>query len=318
MGIEGIRSFPVNQLVGQTSANELKQVGKSGSHSSLLEMVVREIHPKIKVIQRAICDTECCKEHLLESVDAVERKCTGLLFWQAKPVCTMREDLFAKLRLLKLKHMNRIVRRLLLLKQCEQDLRFLCGIVQQLMGKEQEDTLMASLVLPCVAKRLADLGNVLDSSSMAGEEEDDCSADGLEAELTGTRPQRAFAELTTPLYEKVLCEIPLVIVDELGCPIDKLQERSISGGLLLKQNQFVSGKMKHSSNLGMVFMEVVPSCSGIAEIDVKIGDDESALEVRPSTAFIRPLILDPAYNPLKRSSSCHNSSSYRSLKTVSI
>ena len=42
--------------------------------------------------------------------------------------------------------------------------------------------------------------------------------------------------------------------------------------------------------LGSISMEVVPPRSGLAEIDLKY--ENQAVQVRPSTAFIRPLSLE--------------------------
>jgi hypothetical protein len=42
-----------------------------------------------------------------------------------------------------------------------------------------------------------------------------------------------------------------------------------SGGLLLKQDVFCRGSIKQTNTLGVVILEVVPSGSGLAELDVR-------------------------------------------------
>jgi hypothetical protein len=75
-----------------------------------------------------------------------------------------------------------------------------------------------------------------------------------------------------------------------------------SGGLTFgekdKKDETVSGRFVESGYetgtgndlLGSIKMEVVPSRSGLAEIDLKYEDQ--SIQVRPSTAFIRPLSLE--------------------------
>ena len=75
-----------------------------------------------------------------------------------------------------------------------------------------------------------------------------------------------------------------------------------SGGLTFGQkdqkDETVSGRFVESVNetgngnnlLGSIKMEVVPPKSGLAEIDLKYEDQ--SIQVRPSTAFIRPLSLE--------------------------
>lgn len=45
--------------------------------------------------------------------------------------------------------------------------------------------------------------------------EDDNSIETLEGEIvSGERPEKALAELSTPLYEKVVCNIPFLVMDK--------------------------------------------------------------------------------------------------------
>ena len=65
-----------------------------------------------------------------------------------------------------------------------------------------------------------------------------------------------------------------------------------SGGLTFQKDETVEGKLSSDTkNYGGLNMEVIPSKSGLAEIDLKFED--KVIQVRPSTAFIRPLSLDP-------------------------
>ena len=41
------------------------------------------------------------------------------------------------------------------------------------------------------------------------------------------------------------------------------------GGLLMKQDLYCGGNIKLSNTLGVVILEVVPSRSGLAELDVR-------------------------------------------------
>lgn len=66
-----------------------------------------------------------------------------------------------------------------------------------------------------MAKRLSDLGNLLDQASMSKQGEDDNSIDTLEGEIVSQGlPEKALAELSTPLYEKVVCNIPFLVMDK--------------------------------------------------------------------------------------------------------
>ena len=65
-----------------------------------------------------------------------------------------------------------------------------------------------------------------------------------------------------------------------------------SGGLTFQKDDSVEGKVtSNEKSYGELNMEVIPSKSGLAEIDLKYED--KIIQVRPSTAFIRPLSLEP-------------------------
>lgn len=75
-------------------------------------------------------------------------------------------------------------------------------------------------IFPHLAKRLSDLGNLLDSVSTKispGSEasEENISAEVFETEIISqtTVPAKILAELSKPLYEKVVCDIPFLVLD---------------------------------------------------------------------------------------------------------
>ena len=77
-------------------------------------------------------------------------------------------------------------------------------------------------VFPHLAKRLSDLGNMLDQASTSKNGEDDNSIEILEAEVVSNGlPDRALAELSSPLYEKVVCSIPFLVLDKTRKLVDK-------------------------------------------------------------------------------------------------
>lgn len=80
---------------------------------------------------------------------------------------------------------------------------------------QRQDLANPNQVFPHLAKRLSDLGNVLDKASISESGEDNNSIEVLEAEIVGDCiPDKAFAELAKPLYEKVVCNIPFLLIDE--------------------------------------------------------------------------------------------------------
>jgi hypothetical protein len=93
----------------------------------------------------------------------------------------------------------------------------LCNILQKLNGLDgSDDDSIVSTVLPCVAKRLSDLSNILDEASKCSEDDSDNSIEALEiALLSGNDiPVKALAELSNPMYEKVICDIPFLLMDD--------------------------------------------------------------------------------------------------------
>lgn len=195
-------------------------------------------------------------------------------------------------------------------------MRFLYTILQKL-NTLQEGNAVNQQIFPLLARRLSDLGNLLEQVSVenSATSEDENSIEKLEHEVIANGiPQKALAELTNPLYEKVICNIPFLVLDSSKKLVsqnnlDKIRYLKklnpfliilsfvlcsfvTSGGLTFQKDETVEGKLSSDTkNYGGLSMEVIPSKSGLAEIDLKYED--KVIQVRPSTAFIRPLSLDP-------------------------
>jgi len=174
------------------------------------------------------------------------------------------------------------------------------------------NNIVSHQVFPHLAKRLSDLGNLLEQASMSKNGEDENSIETLECEIISQGlPEKALAELSTPLYEKVICNIPFLVMDKSKKLIPKDRLSKLSGGLTFKKDETVSGRFleenQNNNLIGSIKMEVVPPCSGLAEIDLKYEDQ--SIQVRPSTAFIRPLSLESSNlscSPYKRTKSNRN------------
>ena len=76
----------------------------------------------------------------------------------------------------------------------------------------------------------------------------------------------------------------------------------------MKRNEACPAKIRLSNNLGMVYMEVIPTHAGIAELEIRYNNHQTILdlepskkskllEVRPSSALVRPLVLDTSFHP---------------------
>ena len=98
-------------------------------------------------------------------------------------------------------------------------MRFLYTILQKL-NTLQEGNAVNQQIFPLLAKRLSDLGNLLEQASVENSsdtteaEEHENSIERLENEVIANGiPQKALAELANPLYEKVICNIPFLLLD---------------------------------------------------------------------------------------------------------
>ncbi len=73
-----------------------------------------------------------------------------------------------------------------------------------------------------------------------------------------------------------------------------------SGCLRLKKDSICKAQFELSSTIGVIVMNVIPQCSGLAEMEVIFnGNPTSKVEVRPSSLLVRPLVLDVEYQPLE-------------------
>ena len=81
--------------------------------------MVQEIHPKIKVIQKAVFDTEMAKTKIKETVSLIEQRLMPKIPSESEALTKVRNDLMEKLEASKLKRLNIIIRKQLVLKQCE-------------------------------------------------------------------------------------------------------------------------------------------------------------------------------------------------------
>lgn len=85
----------------------------------MLDVVVQEIHPKIMIIQKAVYETELAKQSIQENVTVIENRLMPPAASEAEAVARIRHELFERLHANKQRRLNAIIRRQLLLKQCE-------------------------------------------------------------------------------------------------------------------------------------------------------------------------------------------------------
>ncbi len=67
--------------------------------------------------------------------------------------------------------------------------------------------------------RLSELSNTLDGIGASSFDPDSVFV-GIVSELTGARPFKSYADLNRPLYEKVVCQIPILVVDKQNRPAE--------------------------------------------------------------------------------------------------
>ena len=173
--------------------------------------MVQEIHPKIKVIQKAVYDTEMAKQSINETVTAIEQRLMPKIPSECETLTKARSSLLERLHSARSKRLNAIIKKQLILKQCEKDLRFLYSVLEK-MNSYPDLKNVSNTIFPNLAKRLSDLGNLLDSIGTG--QEDDINAETFETEIVSKDdPAKALAELSKPLYEKVICNIPFLVLD---------------------------------------------------------------------------------------------------------
>ena len=86
---------------------------------SLVNFVVQEIQPKIKVIQSAILETENAKKVISDNVTLIEKRLMPNIPSESEAITRVRTELLESLHKCRAKRLNAIVRRQLILKQCE-------------------------------------------------------------------------------------------------------------------------------------------------------------------------------------------------------
>ena len=126
--------FPLDPL----AIFALKDSNSSGSESSsssnksqlLLNLVVQEIQPKIRVIQKAVFETETAKQTILDNVRVVEGRLMPTVPSESEQVSRVRNELLEVLHKSKTRRLNAIVKRQVILKQCEKvtkKIRYSCS-----------------------------------------------------------------------------------------------------------------------------------------------------------------------------------------------
>ena len=80
---------------------------------------MQEIHPKIKVIQKAVFDTEMAKQSINETVSIIEQRLMPKIPSESEALTKVRANLLDKLHVSRSKRLNSIIRKQLILKQCE-------------------------------------------------------------------------------------------------------------------------------------------------------------------------------------------------------
>ena len=84
-----------------------------------MNFVVQEIQPKIKVIQSAILETENAKKVISDNVALIEKRLMPNIPSESEAITRVRTELLESLHKCRAKRLNTIVRRQLILKQCE-------------------------------------------------------------------------------------------------------------------------------------------------------------------------------------------------------
>lgn len=85
----------------------------------LLNLVVQEIQPKIEVIQKAVFETESAKQTILDNVQVIEDRLMPKIPSDSEAVSRIRNELLEQLHKSRTRRLNSIVKRQVILKQCE-------------------------------------------------------------------------------------------------------------------------------------------------------------------------------------------------------
>ena len=81
--------------------------------------MVQEIQPKIRVIQKAVFETETAKQAIFDNVSVIEKRLMPNVPSESEAVTRIRTDLLEQLHKSKDRRLNAIVKRQVILKQCE-------------------------------------------------------------------------------------------------------------------------------------------------------------------------------------------------------
>ena len=81
--------------------------------------MVQEIQPKIKVIQSAILESENARKIISENVALIEKRLMPNIPSESETITRVRTELLESLHKSRAKRLNAIVKRQIILKQCE-------------------------------------------------------------------------------------------------------------------------------------------------------------------------------------------------------
>ena len=81
--------------------------------------MVQEIQPKIRVIQKAVFETETAKQAIIDNVNVIERRLLPSIPSESEAVTRIRTELLDQLHKSRSGRLNAIVKRQVILKQCE-------------------------------------------------------------------------------------------------------------------------------------------------------------------------------------------------------
>ncbi len=205
--------------------------------SQVLNSVLVELTSRLRVIDAAVSAAEERRDRVLALARRLESEETD-------------PDALRRLRSRRLSSVNATLERLCVLRQARKDLDFLCSGVARLC---QDDENTCSGKVPLVAARLSAIGSCLGRLRPLPSPESEFDPETLMKEdlseigrrsrsrsksrerysRTSNRISREKAtqarlrmclDLSTQLYEKVLCRIPFVITDAAGRRVDMGRE----------------------------------------------------------------------------------------------
>ena len=190
-------------------------------HSAVLKAALEELLVRRRVIQDAIEATDSRKR---EAVELSGRFESELLL--GRRTSNGAGEAIDAMRRAKLTAMNKILERSCVLRQCLIDIDFLCAVLVRLFNDAEVDGADLDLErIPALARRLAQVGDVLDRLRPLPEL--DAMNRAIEADRGQRVPARVSLDLSSPLYEKVLCQVPFSLFDSKGRRIQSLSQVDI-------------------------------------------------------------------------------------------